>query len=76
LLFRFTAAVVAGMGELETRLAAVELAIFEIGAWLDPQAVADAQASIRAALATCGPEERDIRLGALGLIEDARKRFA
>lgn len=65
------------MDELELRLAALELWAIEVGAWIDPQVLDDAAAAIRDGLdRAIDDDERTIRQGALGLIEDARKRFA
>lgn len=63
------------MDELEKRLAALELVIIELGAWLDPAAIDDAMRSIAAGVETGCEEEREIRRQALHLLEDARKRF-
>lgn len=64
------------MDELEKRLAAVELVIIELGAWLDPAALDDAASSITAGIETGCEDEREIRRQALHLLNDARKRFA
>lgn len=55
----------------------VELVLIELIPWLDPGAIDDAAASIRAGLtdAICG-DERVIRLQAISIIEDGRQRFA
>lgn len=63
------------MDELEKRLAALELVIIELGAWLDPAALDDAMRSIAAGVETGCEEEREIRRQALHLLADARKRF-
>lgn len=64
------------MTELELRLAALELWVVEVGAFLEPQVLDDAARSITAGLATAlDDDERTIRLGALDLIEQARGRF-
>jgi hypothetical protein len=63
------------MDELERRLAAVELWAIEVGAWLDPEALNDAERSIRAGLHNCSDDEAMVMNGAIGLTEDARKRF-
>lgn len=64
------------MDEIEMRLAAVEMALVEVFAWVDPQALTDAQQSILGGLGNCTDQERAVRLGAVALIEDGRKRFA
>jgi len=64
------------MDELERRLAALELWAIEVGSFIEPQHLADAARSIRSCIDTVDPEERDIRMGALGLIEDAQRRWA
>lgn len=63
------------MDELELRIAAVELFLIEVHAWADPQALDDAERSIRASLDGGDADEKMIRLGAIKLIEDARDRF-
>ena len=65
------------MDEIELRIAALDMAVIELTAWLDPGAMEDASASIRAGLAA-DPEsdERTVRLQALSLLEDGRQRFA
>jgi hypothetical protein len=63
------------MGELELRIAALETAFIELGAWLDPDALDDAERSIRAGLGRGDGDEQTARLGAIQLIDDARKRF-
>lgn len=64
------------MDEIETRLAAVELFLIEVASFLDPAALADAHRSIAGGLEGATAEERTIRMGALGLIEDAQRRWA
>ncbi|PZR36510.1 hypothetical protein [Caulobacter segnis] len=63
------------MDELEKRLAALELVVIELGAWLDPAAIDDAMRSIAAGIETGCDEEREIRRQALHLLQDARRRF-
>ncbi len=63
------------MGELELRIAALETAFIELGAWLDSGALDDAERSIRAGLGRGDDDEQMARLGAIQLIDDARKRF-
>ena len=57
------------------RLAAVELAMIELVAWIDQAAVDDSDRSIRADLQCCSADESAIRLQALSLLEDGQKRF-
>ena len=65
-----------GMDDLEQRVAALETAFYEVMAWLDSAALEDASRSIKAGLAaSISSEERDVRLGALHLVEDAQRRF-
>jgi hypothetical protein len=64
------------MDELELRIAALELVLIEVFAWIDPLALEDATHSLRASVQGCGAEERAVRLSALELIADARGRFA
>lgn len=64
------------MDEIEIRLAALELWAIEVGAFIDPAALADAKRSILAGVDQAGEEERTIRLGAIGLIDDAQRRWA
>lgn len=64
------------MDELERRILALETWAIEVGAWLTPEALDDAERSIRDGLAKdIDQDERSARLGALQLIEDARARF-
>ena len=63
------------MTENERRLAAIEMAIIEVFAWRSPDDLDDASRSIRNGLAGSCAEERSVRLGALALIDDARRRF-
>lgn len=63
------------MGENEMRLAAVELVLIELLAWIDQEAVKDAHRSIRAGLDRCDDDERAVRLQAMQLLEDGRLRF-
>jgi hypothetical protein len=63
------------MDEIEKRLAAVELVIIELGAWLDPAALDDAKRSISAGLEGGSDQEREIRLQAIHLLADARRRY-
>ena len=65
------------MDEIELRLAALEMVVIELGAWLDPGAVVDAGNSIRAGLlANITGDERTVRLQALSMLEDGRQRFS
>lgn len=64
------------MDEIEKRLAALELVVIELGAWLDPAALDDAIRSIAAGVEAGCDEEREIRRQALHLLQDARRRFA
>lgn len=64
------------MDEIEMRVAALETFCIEVGAWLDPQALDDAARSLRDGLDGAAGDERAVKLQALQLIEDARKRFA
>jgi hypothetical protein len=63
------------MDELEKRLAALELVVIEVGAWLDPAALDDAIRSISAGLDGGCDQEREIRLQAIHLLTDARRRY-
>ena len=63
------------MTENERRLAATEMAIIEVFAWRSPDDLDDASRSISNGLAGSCDEERSVRLGALALIDDARRRF-
>ena len=67
------------MGELEARIATVELAVLKLAAAgfvSDPTARQDAIASIKAGLeADVDDDERMVRAGALQLMRDARDRF-
>lgn len=64
------------MTELETRVAALEIAFVAIGPWLDISVLEDAAADLRGGLGGAGDaDERTVRLQALYLIDDARKRF-
>lgn len=63
------------MDELEKRLAALELVIIELGAWLDRSALDDAIRSISSGLEAGCADEREIRLQAIHLLTDARRRF-
>jgi hypothetical protein len=63
------------MEELELRVAALELVLVEVFAWIDPLALEDAMASLKGSLDNCGPEERTVRLGALQIIEEGQGRF-
>lgn len=63
------------MDELEMRVTAIELALIEVFAWIDPAALEDATASLRASLPNCDPDDRAVRLDALRLIEDGQRRF-
>ena len=62
--------------EIELRVAALELVIIELGAWLDPRALEDAGRSIAAGVGRGDADEDAIRQGAVHLLEDARLRFA
>jgi hypothetical protein len=64
------------MTENERRLAAMEMAIIEVFAWRSPDDLDDASRSIRDGLSNSFAEERSVCLGALALIDDARRRFA
>lgn len=66
------------MGELEKRLAAVELLLIEVAPWLAVEALDDAAAAIRAGLhgGPISADEREIRMYALQLLTDDRNRFA
>ncbi len=65
------------MTEDEIRLAAVELVLVEIIPWIDPAAVTDAVAAIKAGLdADIAQDEREIRMQALQLLTDGRQRYA
>lgn len=64
------------MTETEKRLAAVELALVELAAWMDPEAVRDAMRSITAGLnVEVSEEEAEIRLQAIELLKDGLQRF-
>lgn len=64
------------MNEQEKRLAAVELALVEIVPWIDPDKIADAVASIKAGLfADVSTDEAEIRLQAVELLTDGKRRF-
>ena len=64
------------MTETEKRLAAVELALLELVAWIDPENVQDAMRSISAGLnAPISEEESEVRLQALSLLGDGLRRF-
>lgn len=65
------------MDEIELRLAALEMAFIAVAAWLDDSVLADGASSIRAHLTDdLTADERAARLGALQLIDDARRRYA
>lgn len=64
------------MDEIELRVAALELLVIELGAWLPREALLDAARSIQAGLtAAPDPDEAAVRQQALQLIEDAVNRF-
>lgn len=63
------------MDEIEKRVAALELVVIELGAWLDPAALEDAMRSIASGVDAGCDDEREIRRQALHLLSDARKRF-
>ena len=64
------------MDEIELRVAALELVVVELGAWLDPGALDDAATSIAGGVGRGDADEDTIRRGALQLLDDARRRFA
>lgn len=64
------------MDEPEKRLAAVELLLIEVVPWLDEGVLHDAATAIRAGmLGDITGEEREIRVYALQLLTDGRRRF-
>jgi hypothetical protein len=64
------------VNELEQRVAILEALFVAVAPWFDPQVLDDAEADLRGGLeAVIDGDERVIRLPALSLIEDARKRF-
>lgn len=64
------------MSDEERRLAAVELALSELAAWIDPQVVEDATAAIKAGLhVQVSEDEAEIRLQAMALLADGLRRF-
>lgn len=67
------------MGEIEARLATIELVVMELAAAGfigDPTALHDAMAAIKDGLrADVDDDERTVRTGALQLLQDARDRF-
>lgn len=64
------------MTEAEKRLAAVELALVELAAWMEPENVRDAMRSITASLkAPVSEEEAEVRLHAIELLKDGLRRF-
>ena len=64
------------MDEIEKRLAALELVTIELGAWLNPADLEDAIRSIEGGMDEVEPDERDVRLAAVELLEGARKRHS
>jgi hypothetical protein len=64
------------MDELERRLASLEVALVEVLAWKDPQALADARQGLIDGIPAYAGDKRAVRLGAAFLIEAAQKRFA
>lgn len=65
------------MDEIERRIAAVELVLIELVPWIDEDRASDAVAAIRAGLhANICTHEREIRLQALQLLTDGRRRYA
>ena len=64
------------MTETEKRLAAVELALVELAAWIDPANVRDAIRSITAGLnVPVSEEEAEVRLHAVELLKDGLQRY-
>ena len=64
------------MGEIESRVAALETLFLAVAPWLDASVLDDAEADLRSGLsANIAGDERVIRLQALKHIEDARTRF-
>lgn len=64
------------MTETEKRLAAVELALVELAAWMDPENVRDAMRSITAGLKVrVSEEEAEVRLQAVELLKEGLQRF-
>ncbi len=64
------------MDELERRLAAVELLLVDLAPWIDASAIEDTAATIRSELRLpMTADEAEIRLQALQLLTDGRKRF-
>ena len=64
------------MDELEKRLQAVELLLIEVAPWMDAGVLHDAATAIRAGLlGDISDEERDIRMYAIQLLTDGRRRF-
>lgn len=62
--------------ELELRIAALETVWIEVGAIIDPSALADGRRAIIAGIATASGDEAAIRHQALVLIRDAQMRYA
>ena len=64
------------MTETEKRLAAVELALIELAAWMEPGNVRDATRSITAGLKVpISEEEAEVRLQAVELLKEGLQRF-
>lgn len=64
------------MDELEKRLLAVELLLIEVAPWLAEGALHDAATAIRAGLhADLTDDEREVRMYAIQLLTDGKRRF-
>lgn len=64
------------MTETEKSLAAVELALVELAAWINPANVQDALRSISAGLKVpVSEEEAEVRLQAIELLKEGLQRF-
>lgn len=64
------------MDELEKRLQAVELLLIEVAPWLTDGVLHDAATAIGAGLlGDITDEEREIRMYAIQLLTDGRRRF-
>lgn len=64
------------MTETEKRLAAVELALVELAAWMERSNVRDAMRSVTAGLKVAiSEEEAEVRLQAVELLKEGVQRF-
>jgi hypothetical protein len=64
------------MSDIERRIAAVELVLAELVPWINEDMISDACAAIRAGLHTdLSAHEREVRVQALQLLTDGRRRY-